>query len=267
MGNPFFHELKRQASLMLKEKVVKPARLALTDVTPVQLMTEDVTNGNLWPPDTRTLKLISRAAFEVDDYWRIVEILHRRLLNFDRENWRGPYKAMILLEYLLTHGPLRIFEEFQEDKDIIKQMGSFQCVDEKGFNWGLRVNKLSEKVLNLLENSSYFKEERGRARKLTIGIKGLGSFNPRSSSIDASLKEFSPKSYDRCNSDYIDHHNEESLFFYVEDGIRETQSRTEENPTWEHSFFGNQHYLTKKPVVILSYNTELSNAQTLQYNN
>ncbi|KAF4353356.1 hypothetical protein F8388_016540 [Cannabis sativa] len=249
MGSPFFHELKKQASLMLKEKVIKPARLALTDVTSIQLMTEDVTNGNsLLPLDTRTLKLISRAAFEIDDYWRITEILHRRLLNFNRENWRGPYKAMILLEYLLTHGPLRIFEEFQDDKDIIKQMGSFQCVDEKGFNWGLRVNKLSEKVLKLLLNSSYFKEERARARKLSIGIKGLGSFNPRSSSIDGNLKEFSTKSYERCNSDYIYPQSEESMFL-VEDEVREAQSRTEENAMWEHSFFGNQHYQTKKPLL------------------
>ena len=41
-------------------------------------MTEDATNGNMWPPDTRTIGVISRAAFEVDDYWRVVEILHKR---------------------------------------------------------------------------------------------------------------------------------------------------------------------------------------------
>lgn len=41
-------------------------------------MTEDATNGNTWPPDTRATGVISRAAFEVDDYWRIVEILHSR---------------------------------------------------------------------------------------------------------------------------------------------------------------------------------------------
>lgn len=39
---------------------------------------EEATNGNPGGPDSRTLKMISRAAFEVDDYWRIVEILHKR---------------------------------------------------------------------------------------------------------------------------------------------------------------------------------------------
>ncbi|OVA18827.1 Epsin domain [Macleaya cordata] len=79
MGTPFFHEFKKQASFFLKEKI-KTARLVLTDVTPAELLTEEATNGNPWAPDTRTMGLISRAAFEVDDYWRIVEILHKRLL-------------------------------------------------------------------------------------------------------------------------------------------------------------------------------------------
>ena len=43
-------------------------------------MAEDATNGDTWPPDTRAIGVISRAAFEVDDYGRIVEILHTRLI-------------------------------------------------------------------------------------------------------------------------------------------------------------------------------------------
>ena len=45
-------------------------------------MTEEVTNENPRRPDPRTMGVISRAAFEVDDYWRIMEILHKRSLNF-----------------------------------------------------------------------------------------------------------------------------------------------------------------------------------------
>lgn len=43
-------------------------------------LTEEATNGNPWAPDTRTLGSISKAAFELDDYTRIVEILHKRFL-------------------------------------------------------------------------------------------------------------------------------------------------------------------------------------------
>lgn len=41
-------------------------------------MIEEATNGNPWAPTTVTLRSISKAAFELDDYRRIIEILHKR---------------------------------------------------------------------------------------------------------------------------------------------------------------------------------------------
>ncbi|XP_043710204.1 clathrin interactor 1-like [Telopea speciosissima] len=205
MGSPSFREFKKQASFFLKEKI-KTARLALTDVTPAQLLTEEATNENPWSPDTRTMGLISRAAFEIDDYWRIVDILHNRLSRFDRNNWRIAHKALILLEHLLTHGPESVAEEFETDKDIIREMESFQYIDERGFNWGLTVRNKSERVLRLLEKGSLLKEERNRARKLTRGIEGFGSFSHRSSSTEATtFRDSSLKTYERSYSQFNDH--------------------------------------------------------------
>lgn len=45
-------------------------------------LTEEATNGNPGAPDTKTLKMISKAAFEVDDYWRIIGILHKKYVYF-----------------------------------------------------------------------------------------------------------------------------------------------------------------------------------------
>ncbi|XP_020252252.1 clathrin interactor EPSIN 1-like [Asparagus officinalis] len=178
MGTPFFHELKKQASFFFREKI-KTARLALTDVTPAELLTEEATNGNPWAPDARTMAFISRAAFEIDDYWRITEILHKRLSKFDRKYWREPYQALVILEHLMTHGPESTAEEFQCDREVIEEMGSFQYIDERGFNWGLTVRKKSERVLKLLEKGPLLKEERDRARKVARGIEGFGSFSHR----------------------------------------------------------------------------------------
>ncbi|XP_030514323.2 epsin-2-like [Rhodamnia argentea] len=149
------------------------------------------------------MAIISHAAFEVDDYWRIVEILHKRLVQFDRKNWRAPYKALIVLEHLLTHGPQRVVEEFQSDKDVLKEIKDFQYVDETGFNWGVRVGNLSGRVQNLLDDDEYLREERARARRLTRGIQGFGSFQ-QPFSMDASGFEdsLSLSSYGRCNSLY-----------------------------------------------------------------
>lgn len=45
-------------------------------------MTEEATGRNTWAPEMPTLRSISRAAFELDDYTRIVEILHKRFRVF-----------------------------------------------------------------------------------------------------------------------------------------------------------------------------------------
>ncbi|KAI9081959.1 hypothetical protein K1719_036221 [Acacia pycnantha] len=205
MGTPIFHEFKKQASFFLKEKI-KTARLALTDVTPAQLMTEEATNGNPWAPDSPTLRSISKAAFEVDDYWRIVEILHRRIGRFEKKNWRASYNSLIVIEHLLTHGPESVAQEFQDDKDVISQMIGFQYVDESGFNWGLNVRKKADRILKLLEEGHVLKEERDRARKLSRGIQGFGSFCQRSSKQSSS----SSASFPRSNSDFSSHEDQNS---------------------------------------------------------
>nr|XP_004250952.1 epsin-3 [Solanum lycopersicum] len=206
MAQPFLHEFKKQASFYLKEKI-KTARLALTDVTPTQILTEEATNGNPGAPDTKTLKMISKAAFEVDDYWRIVGILHKKLSSFDKKNWRVSYKAVIVLEHLLTHGPESVAEEFQSDKGVIREMGSFQLIDEKGFNWGLNVRKKSERILKLLEDGQLLKEERNKSRKISRGIEGFGSFNIRRTT--SSEEESAIKPYGRSNSQFNHHENDD----------------------------------------------------------
>ena len=56
-----------------------------------------------------------------------------RLLRFERKNWRPSYNSLIVLEHLLTHGPGSVAGEFQTDKDVIREMESFQCIDERGY--------------------------------------------------------------------------------------------------------------------------------------
>ncbi|KAK4286526.1 hypothetical protein QN277_003071 [Acacia crassicarpa] len=205
MSTALFHGFRKQASFFLKEKI-NTARLALTDVTPAQLMTEEATKGNPWPPDSPTLRLISRAAFEHEDFWRIVEILHKRLLKFEKKEWRASYNSLIVLEHLLTHGPESVAVEFQSDTDVINQMKSFQYIDDRGFNWGLTLQKKSERILMLLVEGPLLKQERDRARKLSRGIEGFGSFSQRSAPTNSILRQTSSSApFGRCNSDFNNH--------------------------------------------------------------
>ncbi|MFQ6662448.1 hypothetical protein Gotur_030286, partial [Gossypium turneri] len=194
---------------------IRTARLALIDVTPAQLLTEEVTNGNTWTPDTSTLGSISRAAFELDDYWRIVEILHNKLEKFERKNWRISYNSLIVLEHLLTHGPESTAEEFQGDKDVIK--------------------------------GPVLKEERARARKLTRGIQGFGSFSYRSSSEQGNLKD---SSYGRSSSDF-NHHETDNSKHYKDNAPFEDSSYGRSNSDFNHHETDNsKHYNDNAPFEV-----------------
>ncbi|CAL0304142.1 unnamed protein product [Lupinus luteus] len=213
MSTPLFYVLKKQASFFLKEKI-KTARLAFTDVTPAELMTEEATNGNALAPDTPTLISISKAAFDVDDYWRIVEILHKRLLKFEKNNWRACYNSLIVLEHMLTHGPESVAEEFQCHKDVINQLKGFQYIDDTGFNWGLTVRNKLGRIMKLLEEGTLLKEERNRARSLSRGIQGFGSFGQPVSTVQGILREkSSPTTFGRCNPEISNQENHVNMSY------------------------------------------------------
>ena len=89
------------------------------------------------------------------------------------------------------------------------------------FNWGLTVRKKSERLLKLLNNGHFIKEERDRARKLTREIQGFGSFCQRSTPAAQGLLQETPSSpaFDRCNSVYNNHENEENQISYSDKGL------------------------------------------------
>ncbi|XP_073132642.1 epsin-3-like [Henckelia pumila] len=224
-------DLKRQASLFLKDKILKRARLVLMDATPAQLLTEEITNGDSCAQDASAMRIISRAAFEVDDYERIVHILHHRLSKFETWHWRASYNALVVLEYLLTHGPLRVAEEFQTDHQTITHMATLHYVDHKGFDWGLSVKEKSDRIRRLLQDKSYLADERAKARKLSMGIKGFGSFN-----IDVG----NSKHVISGDHHRLLHHSQKDVKFdgykaeLVSNGCHDQYVMEEDHPFWDH---------------------------------
>ncbi|KAG2402071.1 uncharacterized protein HKW66_Vig0232670 [Vigna angularis] len=194
MGSLFLEQIKKQTTNFLQEKY-KSARMTFTDVTETELLAEEATNKDDCSPDAKTMTRIAEASFDIDEYWRIVDILHHRLYNVDWEQWRQAYKTMVLLEFLLTHGPQEFAPEFQCDVEIIEDLGGFTHIDEKGFNWGSRMQKLSDEIVKLLQNAEALTEARLKALKITNGIQGFGSSvkcpSPTSSSSAGSSSFYS----------------------------------------------------------------------------
>ncbi|CAL1411031.1 unnamed protein product [Linum trigynum] len=194
MGTPFLNQMKKQACSFLQDKY-KTARLALTDVTPIELLTEEATNSDPWGPDAKTMTQIAVASFGVDAYWRIIDILHKRLDTVDWKQWRQSYKTLVLLEFLMTHGPEELAEEFHNDIDIIEDLGTFQFIDDKGFDWGAKMHKRSASILALLRGGgTALREARLKALKISKEIQGFGSSTPSSAAASPTSSAATPSS-------------------------------------------------------------------------
>lgn len=115
-------------------------------------------------PDARTLTCIADAAFDMDDWWRIAKVLHQRLQqgSGDWKEWRPVYKALVVLEFLLTHGPEDLPREFHPDMPAMNHLRSFNYIDEKGFDWGACMQRRTDSILTLLTDGDRLKEARRR---------------------------------------------------------------------------------------------------------
>ncbi|KAK2402044.1 ENTH/VHS family protein [Trifolium repens] len=214
MGSLLLDQIKKQTTNFLQEKY-KTARMTFTDVTGAELLAEEATNKDDCSPDAKTMTQIAEASFDIDEYWRIVDVLHRRLYNVDWEEWRQSYKALVLLEFMLTHGPIDFAQEFQCDAEIIEELGSFTHIDERGFNWGFRMQKLSNEILKLLQG--------GEALKQAQSPSSFCSFSTTNTSInnyniDSDLKNIVPQ---KNNVDEKNHWNDpaaEEILIDSDDG-------------------------------------------------
>uniref|UniRef100_A0A5B6YJ30 Putative epsin-2 n=1 Tax=Davidia involucrata TaxID=16924 RepID=A0A5B6YJ30_DAVIN len=253
MGTLFLDRIKRQASSFLHQRY-KTVRLVLTDVTPGELLAEEATNNDPCSPDAKTMTTIAEASYDIDDYWRIVDVLHRRLDNIDWKQWRQSYKSLVLLDFLLTHGPEDFAEEFQCDTDVIQELGTFKHKDEKGFDWGVNMQKKSERILELLHGGETLRQARLKALRITKEIQGFGnstvSPSPSSSSSSDISQTSSFGSYsttsstwnktgDQLNKHEQSLHTKEAIENHSQMGIRDGKptilpNNNNENVEWLH---------------------------------
>lgn len=94
----------------------------------------------------------------------------------------------------------------------------------------MKVKDSSERVLKLLESETLLKEERARARKLTHGIEGFGSFSQRSSSKDTIMKDSSFQRFGRSNSHCNDDQNSENEPLVSSKSLIKQGTRTAQQP-------------------------------------
>eukprot|EP00249_Psilotum_nudum_P018649 c26903_g1_i2 orf=521-1648(-) len=271
MGTLDIHEVKKRASFFLREKL-SSARLALTDVTRIELLTEEVTNSDPWGPETRTMAAISDSAFEVDEYHRIVRVLHRRLQTIGQRCWQQRYKTLLVLEYLLTHGPECFIQELSCDKRCIEQLSHFSLTDERGIDQGIRVRKKADRILQFLNVTKFWKEERSRAQKISSGIHGFGSDSFKIDNESESINTGEKSIKDRFSEDQLGFHcmGQDMALLTGDDRTdeREVNNCIENNSSLQHDRFRkilSSPGFFKCDFIGGDCNTELNQASKLQH--
>ncbi|KAG0628600.1 hypothetical protein M758_1G038700 [Ceratodon purpureus] len=151
------------------------ARLAFVYVSAAETMTEDATNTDEWGPTTKAMAEISNASKNYDDYERIVQVLRARLALTGTKKWRQIFKALTVIEYLLTHGPVQFVVEFRADKKRVEELTRFVFIDENLIDRGSALQSKAKQVHKLLVDEIFFKKERSRAQTVSKGILGFGS--------------------------------------------------------------------------------------------
>lgn len=173
---------------------MKNARLALTGVSRIQLLAEESTNADPWGPETRTMATLSEAAFDREEYERIVQVLHDRLDPNSKRHWKQVLKTLTVLEYLLTHGPGSLSKDFQADASCIEELCQFNLIDHQGIDRGISIRNKADRVLELLSKADLWKKERSRAQKISHGIQGFGGSIERTNATTESEQSHQAKS-------------------------------------------------------------------------
>lgn len=74
------------------------------NLSPLEVQVEEATNMDTWGPHGKTMGEIAEACYDPEGYRQVLGVIARRLQEKE-ERWRMCYKALLLLEYLIKHGP------------------------------------------------------------------------------------------------------------------------------------------------------------------
>ena len=81
------------------------------------------------------LQIAQMTSNSTQDFYEVMDMLDKRL-NEKGENWRHPWKALIVLDYALHEGSELVVTWARKNIYIIKALREFQYLDEDGRDMG-----------------------------------------------------------------------------------------------------------------------------------
>ncbi|XVF48620.1 hypothetical protein PTKIN_Ptkin03bG0204700 [Pterospermum kingtungense] len=157
-------EIKREVNL----KVLK--------VPEIEQKVLDATDNEPWGPHGTALAEIAQATRKFTECQLVMNVLWTRLGETGKD-WRYVYKALAVIEYLISHGSERAVDDIIEHTFQISSLTSFEYVEPSGKDMGISVRKKAETIVGLLNNREKIQEARNKAaanRDKYVGLSSTG---------------------------------------------------------------------------------------------
>ncbi|OMO66917.1 hypothetical protein CCACVL1_20940 [Corchorus capsularis] len=157
-------EIKREVNL----KVLK--------VPEIEQKVLDATDNEPWGPHGTALAEIAQATKKFTECQMVMNVLWTRLGETGKD-WRYVYKALAVIEYLISHGSERAVDDIIEHTFQISSLTSFEYVEPSGKDMGINVRKKAETIVGLLNNKEKIQETRNKAaanRDKYVGLSSSG---------------------------------------------------------------------------------------------
>lgn len=155
-------EIKREVNL----KVLK--------VPEIEQKVLDATDNEPWGPHGSALAEIAQATKKFTECQMVMNVLWARLSETGKD-WRHVYKALAVVEYLVSHGSERAVDDIVEHTFQISSLSSFEYVEPSGKDNGINVRKKVENIVALLNDKDKIQEVRNKAAANRDKYFGLSS--------------------------------------------------------------------------------------------
>ncbi|KAJ0089676.1 hypothetical protein Patl1_12982 [Pistacia atlantica] len=177
-------EIKREVNLKvlkvpeIEQKVSCSDRFAQFMLLSNSLMLQvlDATDNEPWGPHGTALAEIAQATKKFSECQLVMNVLWTRLGETGKD-WRYVYKALAVIEYLVSHGSERAVDDIIEHTFQISSLSSFEYVEPNGKDMGINVRKKAEIIVTLLNNKDKIEEVRTKAaanREKYFGLSSSG---------------------------------------------------------------------------------------------
>jgi len=171
---------KTEAGGYLMSLTTKVKQMAL-NLTDLEVKVEEATNNEPWGPHGSVMAEISEAAFDSEGYRQIMGVIARRLQDTG-DLWRHVYKSLLLLEYMLKHGPQKVVQELSSNVVVIEKLTNFQYKDKNLRDHGENVRHRAKQLTELIMDPERVRSERKKAKELKSKYTGVSSDAMRSRS-------------------------------------------------------------------------------------